>query len=142
MKTFLTSVATSVIAAVATAVLALVVFIPPSAEARTRYCTHNGTMCQTVDKSARSVVFRWQTFHHRGGYELCVGPRGGGVTCVTRDLHRVFANIYRGNVRFKSSFRHRRSGPYTVSWYQGGERIGRTLRFRHLHRRGSVSSKA
>ncbi|UJA19365.1 hypothetical protein HJD18_03515 [Thermoleophilia bacterium SCSIO 60948] len=103
------------------------------AHARTSYCAPKGSVCQAVDKTPNSVVFRWQTLNLRGPYQLCVGPREG-VRCVTRRLHRVLANVHRGNIRFKSSFFHRKTARYSVTWFHSGEPVGKTLRFHHEHR--------
>lgn len=103
---------------------------PAEARPIVSYCSPTGDFCQGVFLGKRGWRADISTFSFRGKYRLCLRSSAYGRQCRTFRLRHSAHDIYRGSVRLARQFRFGARTRYSVTWYLGGYRVGRTLHFR------------
>jgi hypothetical protein len=105
---------------------------PGAASADTRisgYCTPTGDYCQGIFRTASGGIdLKLDTFSFRWIVRICVTKRTR--VCHGRRLKGVGDGLYEASARWERNWPNQGGGRYAVSWYQGANKIGRTLHFR------------
>jgi hypothetical protein len=109
--------------------------LPLRAEARhrpTTYCSPSGDICQSTTKVDG---IRWLRIglaaKYFERYNLCVRAPDDSRVCHRFEI-RAQGSTFGSSVRWFRHFPHKGPGPYIVTWWTAGERVGRILGF---HRR-------
>jgi hypothetical protein len=116
------------IAAVAGAVL--LAPLPAGANHRPQnYCSESGDVCQSTKKMdgvrKLRITLAAKYFNR---YKLCVKAPDDSTTCK-RFRIREQGSAYGSTVRWRKHFPNAGEGAYTVTWRNGGSRIGARLGF-------------
>ena len=118
-----------VLAAVSAALIAGIV---PAAHAGHRpqeSCSESGDVCQStkkIDGVRKLKITLGGKYFSR--YKLCVKAPDGSTTCKRFKIRDQGAT-YGDAVRWRKHFPNAGEGAYTVTWKQGGNRIGARLGF-------------
>ncbi|MDQ3982988.1 MAG: hypothetical protein M3271_09960 [Actinomycetota bacterium] len=117
---------------VVAAVAGAVVFATLPAHANHRpqnYCSESGDVCQStkrIDGVRKLRITLAAKYFDR--YKLCVKAPDDSTTCK-RFRIRKQGDVYGSTVRWRKHFPNEGEGAYTVTWRNGGSRIGARLGF-------------
>ncbi len=117
---------------VVAAVAGAVVFASLPAHANHRpqnYCSESGDVCQStkrIDGVRKLRITLAAKYFDR--YKLCVNAPDDSTTCK-RFRIRKQGSAYGSSVRWRKHFPNEGEGGYTVTWRNGGSRIGARLGF-------------
>lgn len=117
---------------VAAMAVALVGALVPAARAGHRpqeYCSESGDVCQStkrVDGVRKLTITLAAKYFSR--YKLCVKAPDDATTCKRFKI-RDQGNVYGSSVRWRKHFPDAGEGAYTVTWRNGGARVGARLGF-------------
>jgi hypothetical protein len=117
---------------IVTLTLSVLLLAPQAAEAHhlpSTYCSPTGDICQSTRKVDGIRLLRISLFaKYFDRYKLCVRAPDGTATCrrfEIRDLGTTFGS----SIRWRRQFPNKGPGPYVVTWYSGGHRVGERLGF-------------
>lgn len=109
--------------------------LPGLAEAHhrpTSYCSPSGDICQSTRKVDGIRWLRIGLFaKYFNRYKLCVKAPDGSRVCRSFDI-RAQGSTFGSSIRWGRHFPQKGPGPYVVTWWTGGQRVGHILGF---HRR-------
>jgi hypothetical protein len=114
------------------ALTVVLVALPLRAEAfhrPTSYCSSTGDICQSttkVDGIRRLRIRLFAKYFDR--YRLCVRAPDGSRACHAFEIRAQGSN-FGSSVRWGLNFPHKGPGAYVVTWWTGGNQVGRTLGF-------------
>lgn len=118
-----------VLAAVCAALVAGVVPAAQAGHRPTQYCSESGDVCQSTKRvnGVRKLTLSLAAKYF-SRFSLCVEAPDGALVCKRFKVRDTGAG-YGRSVRWKKHFPDAGPGAYTVTWYQGGNRLGRRLGF-------------
>jgi hypothetical protein len=112
--------------------LALAALGTASAHDQTRiksYCSTTGDVCYGVFRTSGKYQFRLTlAAKYFARYRICVVPLGEKKTCKSFPVKKTGAQ-FGGTVIWEKNFPGRGPRVYKVTWLQGTQRLGPTLRF-------------
>ncbi len=112
--------------------------LPLRAEATHRpniYCSRTGDICQSTAKVDGIRWLRIGLFaKYFNRYRLCVKAPDGSRECHLFRIRAQGSN-FGSSVRWGNHFPIKGPGPYVVTWWTGGQRVGHILGF---HRRAAT----
>lgn len=112
-------------------VLCVFFLFPASSTAGPKgYCSPTGDYCQEVRGTEKRPIFILSTFALRGDIDVCVRTPAAEWTCKTFPLREGKLDQYVSKVRWYKHFPKAGPGNYRVSWRQGEDKIGKTMRFK------------
>lgn len=112
-------------------VLSVLLAFPASSAAGPKgYCSPSGDYCQEIRGTEKRPIFILSTFALRGDVDVCVRTPAAEWTCKAFPLRKGKFDIYVSKVRWYKHFPSAGAGTYRVSWRQGYDKIGKTLRFK------------
>lgn len=112
--------------------------LPRLAEAHhrpTNYCSPSGDICQSTTKVDGIRWLRiglFAKYFHR--YKLCVKAPDDTRVCRVFEI-RAQGSTFGSSIRWGRHFPLKGPGPYVVTWWTGGQRVGHILGF---HRRATA----
>ena len=110
----------------------VLVALPMKAEAfhrPTSYCSSTGDICQSTTKVNGIRRLRITLFaKYFDRYRLCVRAPDGSRACHGFEIRPQGSN-FGSSVRWGLNFPHKGPGAYVVTWWTGGNQVGRTLGF-------------
>ena len=112
--------------------------LPGLAEAHhrpTSYCSPTGDICQSTTKMDGIRWLRIGLFaKYFNRYKLCVKAPDDTRECHIFEI-RAQGSAFGSSIRWGRHFPQKGPGPYVVTWWAGGQRVGHILGF---HRRAAA----